>query len=632
MDAVVVHSKKSRAKSCTACRQVKLRCDVREKYPAPCSRCVGRKLECRMDPNFKRVSTKSISHTLSEPSTIFHSSVTPQSLEHHDIEAQLAPRTRSPDRSGALFASAPAPQLWFDKEIYLDEQQLRSSYKLGDVVVEGVIIVDLYQQFEDLYYAHFPILEPITSFAELYKDSPVLFWAIAITTCRFHPRHFYLHALLLRPFEQLFASLLLRVPQRLKDLQALLMICQWPLELRARSDDDLGWMYIGFVVNAALHMGLDKVKTEVLMNHNLEDNPSSIDFARYRRRTWMKIFQISTHLAMWLGLRPPIGSPSALHELSGFYEKETNREIVAATEIQRQMVRNTNTLDEYGFRGPQATLLQSIIQELDAIKERFGDVWNDSLSINFHAAKLFTLEQCLILAADQLKTASLDAEHFVTTALQMGHGPAISLIEAMRKQCVKGQLDPFCAPLAAGGSPLLSNPKHHSRVAFYACIFLIHYLDHTTFSSGADQNAARAAVTDLHRVFMQFPSRGLLTRAGRTIEVIARSIVPGRRRLKPIVKSRMGGSLIFNSIWLVSQLRRREDPDDLTVSPAQTVSEAGGQNDNAAVESSTLEAMVSLPEPEFFPWGIWNDQLYDDLGINWEGQGFQGFSGTIDPF
>jgi hypothetical protein len=295
------------------------------------------------------------------------------------------------------------------------------------------------------------------------------------------------------------------------------------------------------------------------------------------------------------------------------------------------MVRNATTLNEFGFRGPQATILQSMIQELDAIKQRYADVWSDSLSINLQAVKLYTLEQCLILAAEQLEIASLDAEHFVATALQMGHGPAICLIEILRQQCRADQLDPFCAPIAAGGSPLLSNPKHHSRVAFYACIFLIHYLDHTTTSSSTDQDSARAAVASLYRVFMQFPSRGLLTRAGRTIEVIARSIVPGQRRLRAIVKSRMGGSLIFNAIWLASQLRRREDPDDLTVSPVQSTSMVGGQN-NSAAENNTLETMVTLPQQEFFPWGIWNDQLYDDLGITWDGQGFQTFSSATDPF
>ena len=99
--------------------------------------------------------------------------------------------------------------------------------------------------------------------------------------------------MLFQPFEHLIANLLLRGLQNLKDLQGLLMICQWPLELRTRSDDP-SWMYIGFTINSALHMGLEKVEIEVLTNHHSEDMLPNLQSAKYRRRTWLKIFQISS--------------------------------------------------------------------------------------------------------------------------------------------------------------------------------------------------------------------------------------------------------------------------------------------------------------------------------------------------
>ncbi|OAL47241.1 hypothetical protein IQ07DRAFT_134475 [Pyrenochaeta sp. DS3sAY3a] len=624
MDSAAVAPKKSRAKSCTACRQVKLRCDVREKYPGRCSRCLGRNLDCRMDPNFKRVSA-SLSHARSEPSTIFSASITPQSLNDDEFEP---PRPSLQDRSGTLGAKAPDTATWFLREDHSNEQSLLSTYKLGDTVINGSIVVDLYQHFEELYHVHFPTLEPITSLESLNKDSPALFWAIVISTCRFHPRYAYLHAQLLEPFEQVLARLLLAGLQNLKDLQALLMICQWPLELRNRADDP-GWMYIGFIVNAALHMGLDKFQTEVLLNQHSEDGSS-----KYRRRTWLKVFQISSHLATWYGLRPPISSPSDLHRLLEFYESETDRGLVAATEIQRQMVRNISTLNDSGFRGPQATMLQSMMLELDAIERRFADIWSDSLSINLQAVKLYTLEHCLTLTSSHPNRATPDTDHFVTTTLQTGLGPAISLIAIITHQCPPTQPDPPVTRLAAGGSPLLANPKQHSRAAFYACIFLIHYLDHATAASTVDQDAARAAVVALHRVFMQFPSRGLLTRAGRTIEVIARSIVPGQRRLEPIVKSRMGGSLVCNALWLASRLRGRGDPDDLSVALGQEVYGVGGRQDDGggAAEREGLEAVGFGSQVEVFPWGVWDDGVYDELGMSWDGQVLQTSSGTMYPF
>lgn len=340
-------------------------------------------------------------------------------------------------------------------------------------------------------------------------------------------------------------------------------------------------------------------------------------------------------LATWYGLRPQISSPSDLRQLLEFYESESNRELVAATEIQRQMVRNISTLNDSGFRGPQATMLQSMMLELDTIEHRFADIWSDSLTINLQAARLYTLEHCLTLASSRPDPASPDTDHFTAMALQTGHRPAISLIAVITHQCPPTQPDPPVTPLAAGGSPFLANPKQHPRAAFYACIFLIHYLDHATAASTADQDAARAAVVALHRVFMQFPSLGLITRAGRTIEVIARSIVPGQRRLEPIVKSRMGGSLVFNALWLASQLRERGDPDDLSVAHVQGVHGIAGRQDNgdSAAEREILETAVAHgPQYEVFPWGVWNDQVYDELEMSWDGQVLQTSSGAMYPF
>lgn len=50
------------------------------------------------------------------------------------------------DRYGTFFASTSAQETWFDKENHSNEQQLLSSYKLGDAIVDGGVVVDLYQQ------------------------------------------------------------------------------------------------------------------------------------------------------------------------------------------------------------------------------------------------------------------------------------------------------------------------------------------------------------------------------------------------------------------------------------------------------------------------------------------------------
>ena len=138
-----------------------------------------------------------------------------------------------------------------------------------------------------------PILEPVRSLQKLYEDSSALFWAIAFTTSRHHPQHSALYTKLREPLQLLISSLLMSPVQALKDIQALLIICQWPLEVRTHSEDP-SWMLTGFVVNAALHMGLDKFEDEVLFGHRRAKYSLSFYDPKFRRRTWMKAFQIST--------------------------------------------------------------------------------------------------------------------------------------------------------------------------------------------------------------------------------------------------------------------------------------------------------------------------------------------------
>ena len=147
--------------------------------------------------------------------------------------------------------------------------------------------------FETYYLIHFPILEPVVSLKELYEESRTLFWAIAITSCRHQSQHFGLYNRLCDPFRSLLSNLLITTVQRLKDLQALLLICQWPLDAETGTEDP-SWMLVGFVMNAALHMGLDKNDDEVLFGYRRAKYSLQFYDVRCRRRTWIQIFQIST--------------------------------------------------------------------------------------------------------------------------------------------------------------------------------------------------------------------------------------------------------------------------------------------------------------------------------------------------
>lgn len=45
-----------RTRACIVCRQDKHKCDSYNTFPGPCSRCASLGTECRIDPNYKRIS------------------------------------------------------------------------------------------------------------------------------------------------------------------------------------------------------------------------------------------------------------------------------------------------------------------------------------------------------------------------------------------------------------------------------------------------------------------------------------------------------------------------------------------------------------------------------------------------
>ncbi|KAH7242671.1 hypothetical protein BKA59DRAFT_481172 [Fusarium tricinctum] len=59
-------------KACTECKQAKLRCDSKERFPNPCTRCHTRHLFCTVDAAFKRTpARKSVSRDAATGLSIF---------------------------------------------------------------------------------------------------------------------------------------------------------------------------------------------------------------------------------------------------------------------------------------------------------------------------------------------------------------------------------------------------------------------------------------------------------------------------------------------------------------------------------------------------------------------------------
>jgi hypothetical protein len=255
------------------------------------------------------------------------------------------------------------------------------------------------------------------------------------------------------------------------------------------------------------------------------------------------------------------------------------------------------------------------------LRSKYTNTWSSAAELNLQGVMVYLLAHCLLLTEDQdsVTWKTSDKDHFVVIIMQQGFDAALRLIEVIRQLDLATAADPTCTRVRVCGAPLLAQPKQHFRLAFQACLFLLKYLNYNVAAPTTNQNAARNAVMIVYQVFKQYHSREF-QRAARTLEVLARFVVPGARRMKNIVRTRMRTSLNYNAIWTAVSLR------DSGVDSVSTVASAAPGKDTESYPNTNALDLNSA-----FPWGLWADATFDESALDPTYQLFSDFPMTIDP-
>ncbi|TVY81957.1 Transcriptional regulatory protein SEF1 [Lachnellula suecica] len=270
--------------ACTTCRQVKLKCDSNERFPAPCTRCSKKNLQCRTDPNFKRTRTRNRLDDVTNQLNAIQKTLAQQSHATPSVQHDSTP------------GPSPSAQSLLDIEestFYRYTNLPDSSFILDHVSMDHEHVMQLFAHFEAYYYRHCPILDTSVSIAVLYQTSPILFWTIVILSSRWHPTLYYNYNNLLDSYRILLGRTLVEHIFYLESIQALTTLCFWPLSVR-RQVEDPSWNYCGLITHAARKMGIDKVQT------NSPDRTSKI-----KRKTWIAIVQANCTHAWTSGMTVP---------------------------------------------------------------------------------------------------------------------------------------------------------------------------------------------------------------------------------------------------------------------------------------------------------------------------------------
>ncbi|KAG2175174.1 hypothetical protein INT44_007662 [Umbelopsis vinacea] len=243
------------AKACTACRQMKLKCDAMDRFPSPCSRCTKNSHFCEIDRNFQRERKRR-----SEAVQI------PQQNQAPTMQTILTPLSQVDSLSNVANNTENLTNGRSTSPPLIAVLQSANDLQPKDEAILGTIIPGhrirlMFDMFINLYHRHLPILPlEYVSPAKLSEESPLLFWSIcSITVATSCPDltdviHEHVRDLISKSY---LTHYIFKPFTALSNVCAMVFLCYWPLTHRT-IQEDASWTYCGLATHMALQIGLHR--------------------------------------------------------------------------------------------------------------------------------------------------------------------------------------------------------------------------------------------------------------------------------------------------------------------------------------------------------------------------------------
>ncbi|KZP11742.1 hypothetical protein FIBSPDRAFT_175932 [Athelia psychrophila] len=251
-------------------RSRQIKCDAQDTFPAPCSRCVGTQPTplCRVDPNYRRSRKRPVKATDAPSSTNRRTSIS-SSLSTplaRNIELAISSASTLPR---PLVPLVPLTQVSGLATVISDEQLAQaiwpSVFELGGVHVSIEQATTLFDEFFEHFHPSCPMFLTSRAPVPTHRTDPLLFWAILAVASRGPPLPSGMQKILQGvSYEALaeqvkasVAALGIYPPRTPSVVQALLLLCEWPLPAKS-SRDDRTWHYSSLAIQTALQIGLHR--------------------------------------------------------------------------------------------------------------------------------------------------------------------------------------------------------------------------------------------------------------------------------------------------------------------------------------------------------------------------------------
>ncbi|KAH6690232.1 hypothetical protein BKA61DRAFT_286827 [Leptodontidium sp. MPI-SDFR-AT-0119] len=602
-----------RHQACTSCRQVKLRCDNAQTFPAACTRCRKNNLQCQVDPNFRRIRTK---HRLNEVTQ-----------ELSALQKKLAERSASevgqlssaPTRgSSPQDGEAPSDDVFYSMSS-LEDLPHPAPY-LGDIEVKPNQVVALFEHFHEQYYRHCPILNTDMSVGTLYSQSPFLFWTIVIISSRHHSTLAFLCDVLTEAYRNLLEKTLMAPLNTLEPIQAGIILCVWPLNPEKQVYDP-SWNYCGLVTNAAIRMGLHR------SGGYRRENINSPEF-RTQSKTWMACCFVN-YSHMWqtgVCLLPEV--PNMLTTIPHPHSR-MEKEFLAKNSVLKLYAKTTTVLGNLN-ENVDCAFLQYLCKDLDSLRETNKDIWNREADIILLGAQLCIYTQHLERSSrrdgsPQRKLLSTENDSSTDILANIVFGIASRLITTFTSP--ESQIRPFV-------------PKHYFQLLFLASTLILKMSVVYPVVIGPMEVIVQNLIAQSYRILDSWCVRegDEYYRAARLIQALAQAQKKHQLKMKEARNALGSGITVLRDAIVTHRALRGEDEDEGPLQRHSTQTPEFGQNGRSDIPTATADvnvggeprypdAMLDINAPAWeprlqdafsdwnLPWG-WDPAWSQDFGID----------------
>ncbi|KAL2823385.1 hypothetical protein BDW59DRAFT_148809 [Aspergillus cavernicola] len=372
--------------ACMHCRQMKLKCDANEKFPAPCSRCERSRKRCAIDPSFRRTARR-------------------QRLDGLEQEIRQIRETMASDREGSLMSSPADAEPSADKardegEELPSTESLRSSLLNAGIlcsnqVLEGVeisppVFCDLFLEFYRQYHPRFPLLPDLMVSIRNCTSCPLLFWAVIAIASGSSDTHRDLHLQLIGPVRRLAGIETTKAEtSSLSLIHALLILCCWPQPFSAMATDP-SWVYCGSATHIALKMGLHRPGNLAL---SVSGTRISEEQILMHKKTWVACFIVNQNLSCHLGIPSTLKLDHTLLHSLGTWPAPLPASIRDLLQVAYRSFSFSGILGHYegtadGLLPDPIPIIESFEADLNSLETTNWELWDLTTKMSFLGTKL----------------------------------------------------------------------------------------------------------------------------------------------------------------------------------------------------------------------------------------------------